>query len=664
MGALELIEADPYLEPFYSSINHRIEYFLNTEKRIAPDGDLSAFASAHHYYGIHRNGSKTIIREWAPNADEFFLTGEFSGWQCSEDFRFKKISDDGDWEIKLDSTLLKHGTLYKYYLKWPGGEGERISPYAERVVQDEDNHIFTSQVWRPEKEYKWKNSSIPEGSDKDKALIIYEAHVGMGTEEYCVGSFSNFEKNVLPRIIAGGYTAVQFMALMEHPYYGSFGYQVSNFFALSSRFGTPEEFKSLVDSCHSSGIRVIMDIIHSHSVKNENEGISRFDGSNFQYFHEGEKGKHPAWDSMLFDYGKSAVLHFLLSNCRYWIEEYKIDGFRFDGVTSMIYHNHGLESSFSSYDYYYSENTDYDALTYLTLANKLIHSLKPGFISISEDMSGYPGMAFPVEKGGIGFDYRLGMGIPDFWIKIIKEKRDEEWNIEEIWNQLGNRRWNEKNIAYCESHDQALVGDKTIAFRLMDADMYHHMSIEDDSFVISRGMALHKIIRLLTFSCAGNGYMNFMGNEFGHPEWVDFPREGNNWSYHYARRQWSLSDNKKLKYCGLLNFDRSMIRECSSSLDNGYASLLQIHNSDHVIAYSRGGLSYFVNLDPDRSYTEYCFNVPEGKYSLVLDSDSKVFGGYGRNPEHLEFQTENKGAGSHISLYLPSRTALVFRKKG
>jgi 1,4-alpha-glucan branching enzyme len=604
--------------------------------------------------------------------DEFFLTGEFSSWQCSEDFRFKKISDEGDWELKVDSSLLKHGTLYKYHLKWPGGEGERISPYAERVVQDEKNHIFTSQVWNPEKKYKWKNPSISqsvkqngnEGADAslDAPLIIYEAHIGMGTEEYCVGSFSDFEKNVLPRIISGGYTAVQFMALMEHPYYGSFGYQVSNFFALSSRFGTPEEFKSLVDSCHSSGIRVIMDIIHSHSVKNENEGISRFDGSIYQYFHEGGKGEHPAWDSMLFDYGKPAVLHFLLSNCRYWIEEYKIDGFRFDGVTSMIYHNHGLESSFSSYDDYYSENTDIDALTYLALANKLLHSLKPGFISISEDMSGYPGMAFPVEKGGIGFDYRLGMGIPDFWIKLIKEKRDEDWNIKEIWHQLGNRRWSEKNIAYSESHDQALVGDKTIAFRLMDADMYHHMAIEDDSLTISRGMALHKIIRLLTFSCAGNGYMNFMGNEFGHPEWVDFPRKGNNWSYHYARRQWSLSDNKKLKYKKLLNFDSSMIRECNSSLDKGYASLLQIHVSDHVIAYTRGGLFYFVNLDPDRSYTDYRFNVPDGNYSLVLDTDSIVFGGYGRNPEHLEFEAGKNGDGSYLSLYLPSRTALVFRK--
>ena len=682
MGVPDLIAADPYLEPFRSSLEYRVENFKNTEKKIAPEGDLSGFAEAHLYYGIHNKGKTAVLREWAPNASEFYLIGDFSGWKISDDFSFRKINDQGDWELEVDSTVLKHGTLYKYYLKWPGGEGERISPYAVRVIQDENSHIFTSQIWDPEKKYKWKYPSVKEegincgksknskktseGEKKSETgcpLIIYEAHVGMGTENYRVGSFSEFEEKVLPEIISGGYNAVQFMALMEHPYYGSFGYQVSNFFALSSRFGTPEEFMSLVDSCHEKGVRVIMDLIHSHSVKNENEGLSNFDGTSYQYFHEGPKGDHPAWDSKLFNYGKIEVLHFLLSNCRFWIDEYKIDGFRFDGVTSMIYHNHGLESSFTSYDDYFSDNSDIEALTYLALANSLLHSIKPGFITIAEDMSGYPGMAYPVENGGVGFDYRLGMGIPDFWIKLIKEKRDEEWNIEEIWHQLTNRRWNEKNIAYSESHDQALVGDKTIAFRLMDAEMYDHMLLDDDTPVISRGIALHKLIRLLTFSCAGNGYMNFMGNEFGHPEWIDFPREGNSWSYHYARRQWSLAENKKLKYFKLLNFDRAMIKNCRSSLDNGFADLIHIHNSDHVLAYSRGGLFYFINLDPVNSYVDYSFKVQKGQYSLVLDSDSYDFGGYSRIPSLLEIKAEQQGNDFFITLYLPARTALVFIKK-
>ena len=672
MGSLELIAADPYLESHKSSIEYRISSFQATEKRIASDGNLSAFAAAHLYYGLHRKGKKTVIREWAPNAGEIYLIGDFSEWMAQQDFRFSRVNDSGDWEIIVDSSLLPHETLYKYFIKWPGGMGDRISPYARRVVQDPDTHIFSAQVWEPYNKYRWKNPSVKSKKSslsgdlkyhEENPLIIYEAHIGMGTEKYEVGSFSNFEINVLPRIIKNGYTAVQFMALMEHPYYGSFGYQVSNFFALSSRFGTPEEFKSLVDACHKNGIAVIMDLIHSHAVKNENEGLANFDGTSYQFFHEGEKGTHPAWDSKLFNYGKPEVLHFLLSNSMFWAEEYKIDGFRFDGVTSMIYNNHGLESSFTSYDCYFSENTDIEALTYLTLVNKLMHQMKPGFITIAEDMSGYPGMAYPVEKGGIGFDYRLGMGVPDFWIKLLKEKSDEEWVLEEIWNELNNRRWSEKNIAYCESHDQALVGDKTIAFRLMDADMYKHMSADDDNPSVARGLALHKIIRLLTFSCAGSSYMNFMGNEFGHPEWIDFPREGNNWSYHYARRQWSLSDSRELKYRNLLNFDTAMLKECRSSLDSAYASLVHVHNSDHVLAYSRNGLYYFFNTDPQRSYTDYKFKVKKGRYQLVLDSDSEKFAGYGRIPETLEIDTEQNGEDSYLSLYLPSRTALVFSLK-
>ncbi len=657
----ELISSDPYLDPYREDIKKRVRHFTAAEKRISPDGDLKGFASAHLYYGLHRIRDKAVFREWAPNAEEFFLVGDFSGWKQSEEYRFRRVNEKGDWELKVDKSLLPHRTLYKYYLKWPGGEGERISPYARRIVQDENNHIFTAQVWDPEKKYRWKSPYIRDNTE-EKPLLIYEVHVGMGSENYEVGNFVNFEKNILPHIVKCGYNAVQFMALMEHPYYGSFGYQVSGFFALSSRFGTPDEFKSLVDSCHKYGIRVIMDLVHSHSVRNENEGLSRFDGTSYQYFHDGGKGEHPAWDSKLFDYSKPEVLHFLLSSCMFWAEEYRIDGFRFDGVTSMIYMNHGLESSFTSYDCYFSENTDFEALTYLTLANKMMHQGRPGFITIAEDMSGYPGMAYPFEKGGIGFDYRLGMGIPDFWIKTIKEKRDEDWNMEEIWQQLNNRRWTEKNISYCESHDQALVGDKTIAFRLMDSEMYDHMSVFDDSPVISRGIALHKIIRLLTFSCAGNSYMNFMGNEYGHPEWIDFPREGNNWSYHYARRQWSLAENKDLKYMKLLNFDKAMIEKCSCSVDSDFAELIHIHNSDHVLAYSRGGLYYFFNLDPSRSYVDYYFRVEKGIYSLVLDSDKDEFGGYGRIPENLGIETVQNNEGCFLPLYLPTRTVLVFRK--
>ena len=206
-----------------------------------------------------------------------------------------------------------------------------------------------------------------------------------------VGTYNEFRKNILPRIKKLGYNVIQLMAIQEHPYYGSFGYHVSSFFAASSRFGTPEELKQLIDEAHGMGIMVIMDLVHSHAVRNEVEGLGNYDGTRYQFFHEGKRGEHDAWDSYCFNYGKNEVLHFLLSNVKYWLDEYHFDGFRFDGVTSMLYYDHGLSRAFTSYDMYFDSGQDEEAITYFKLSNKLIHETNPNAISIAEEMSGYPG---------------------------------------------------------------------------------------------------------------------------------------------------------------------------------------------------------------------------------------------------------------------------------
>ena len=286
--------------------------------------------------------------------------------------------------------------------------------------------------------------------------------------------------------------------------------------------------------------------------------------------------------------------------------------------------------------------------------------MKPSAVTVSEDMSGYPGMAFRTDWGGLGFDYRLAMGIPDFWIRIIKEKPDEQWSAGEIWYQLSNRRKAEKSIAYCESHDQALVGDKTIAFRLMDALMYTSMGVKDQNIIVDRGIALHKIIRLLTFSIGGEGYLNFMGNEFGHPEWIDFPREGNNWSYHYARRQWSLASDKSLKYYYLAAFDRALLKSCGEVLSGPHAENVRIDEAGQVISYKRGNLLFAVNLSPFVSHTDYVLDTAEGVYELVLNSDSPEFCGFARVPDVLKLHSVSDGGRTFITPYLPARSALVF----
>lgn len=658
------LENDPYLQPFAEAIIGRLKRAESKEKELLGEkNSLEEFAVGFMYYGLQKQNENWILREWAPNATRIYLVGEFSEWQTRDEFSFQK-KENGNWELELPLKTLKHLDLYKLHMCWEGGSEDRLPAWARRVVQDEQTHVFNAQVWDPPKPYKWQNQS-PEKT-KDFVPLVYEAHVGMATEEYKVGSFNEFRKNVLPGIKKSGYNTIQLMAIQEHPYYGSFGYHVSSFFAASSRFGTPDDLKALIDAAHGMGIFVVMDIVHSHAVKNEVEGISRYDGTLYQFFHEGSRGDHPAWDSRCFDYGKNEVLHFLLSNCKFWLTEYQFDGYRFDGITSMLYNDHGLGTAFTEYQQYYNGNQDDDAIAYIKLANKLIHQVNPDAISIAEEMSGMPGLATPAEQGGYGFDYRLAMGIPDFWIKTIKETRLEFWNVGDMYHNLSNKRSDEKTIHYAESHDQALVGDKTIIFWLMDKEMYFNMHVNHQNIIVDNGIALHKMIRLLTLATAGNGYLNFMGNEFGHPEWIDFPGRHNNWSYHYARRQWSLAKNEELRYRFLDSFDKEMIgffkRRKIIQKSLGYP---RVQNAtDQVLIFERGKYLFVFNFNPFQSFTDYAFEVSPGSYKVVLDTDNPAFGGFARqDAEFVHENHENAFGNPALRLYIPSLTAFVLEKK-
>jgi 1,4-alpha-glucan branching enzyme len=660
-----LLAIDPYLKPYEKIIRRRLSKIFETESRLTGGKmTLADFASGHEYFGLHFQNNQWVFREWAPNADKIFLIGDMTDWQEKEAFALKRI-DDGIWQIGLSCDTFKHEDLYRLRVHWPGGEGDRIPAYARRVVQDSTTLIFNAQVWFPAASYQWQCRNFCRPAETP---LVYEAHIGMAQEEERIGSFQEFTANVLPRIVESGYNTIQLMAIQEHPYYGSFGYQVSNFFAVSSRFGTPDDLKALIDKAHSAGLSVLMDIIHSHAVTNETEGLSRFDGTLYQYFHDGPRGRHKLWDSRCFDYGRHQVLHFLLSNCRFWLDEYNLDGFRFDGITSMLYLHHGMNKAFTTYDDYFSDSVDEDALTYLALANKLIHTLRPDAGTIAEDVSGMPGLAASLENGGFGFDYRFAMGVPDNWIRLIKEVSDENWPMGHLWHELTNRRADENTISYAESHDQALVGDKSIIFRLIAEDMYEHMGIGDGNIRVDRGLALHKIIRLITLATAGAGYLNFMGNEFGHPEWIDFPREGNNWSCKYARRQWHLVDDPKLKYQFLARFDRDMIALTKKFqlLDAPGPYLIFEHSDNKVIIFKRSGLLLAFNFHPHQSYSDYRFEAPSGKYKMILNSDAPEYGGHGRlaaGQEHLtSFDIVSNRQFHLLSLYLPSRTALVLQR--
>lgn len=648
---------DPLLESYLPVIRRRYEKYVLKELEFAGrDKRLSDIFNSHLYYGLHHLADGGwVLREWAPNATAIWLIGEANEWRKRESFRMKSVAD-GVWVLNLPEEDLWHGMTYKLLIEWQGGSGERIPSHVTRVVQDDMTKVFSAQVWNPEKSYVWQ---YPEMKRIDHPLI-YEVHIGMSMENKRVSTFNEFRSYILPRIAELGYNTIQLMGVQEHPYYGSFGYQVSNFFAVSSRFGTPEDLKCLIDEAHRLGIGVVMDLVHSHAVRNELEGLSRFAGDYNQYFYPGERGEHKLWCSRCFDYGKNEVLSFLLSNCKYWLEEFKFDGFRFDGITSMIYWDHGLGKDFTDYKFYYDGNQDEDAITYLSLANKLIHQVNPQVITIAEDMSGMPGVAMPIDEGGIGFDFRMSMGVPDYWIKLIEDKKDEEWHVGDMFYELTNKRKEEHTISYAESHDQAMVGDKTIFFRLVDKEIYTSMGVMERSVVIDRGISLHKMIRLLTVATAGDGYLNFMGNEFGHPEWIDFPREGNNWSYLHARRQWSLVDDSALRFRFLNNFDKDMIGFVKRG--NFFPSLplpLVRDVEKQILVFTRGEFLFVFNFSPVNSYSDYAFSVEPGKYISVLNTDAQEYDGFNRIDDSIEHFTLCENGLHLLSLYIPARTAFV-----
>ncbi|KAK4382632.1 1,4-alpha-glucan-branching enzyme 1, chloroplastic/amyloplastic [Sesamum angolense] len=613
-----LFGLDPGLEAYKDHFRYRIKRYVDQKKLIEEN--------------------ETSLEEFCTREAE--VIGDFNGWNGSG-HKMQK-NQFGVWSIRIPdingNPAIPHNSRVKFRFKHSNGVWvDRIPAWIKYATQDPTRFAapYDGVYWTLSSErYQFKHPRPP----KPKAPRIYEAHVGMSSLEPRVNTYREFADDVLPRVRANNYNTVQLMAVMEHSYYGSFGYHVTNFFAVSSRSGTPEDLKYLIDKAHSLGLQVLMDVVHSHASNNITDGLNGFDvgqSSQDSYFHTGDRGYHKLWDSRIFNYANWEVLRFLLSNLRWWLDEFKFDGFRFDGVTSMLYHHHGINMAFTgNYNEYFSEATDVDAVVYLMLASNLIHSILPDATVIAEDVSGMPGLGRPVTEGGIGFDFRLAMAIPDKWIDYLKNKKDEEWSMNEITWSLTNRRYTEMCVAYAESHDQAIVGDKTIAFLLMDKEMYSGMScLTEASPVIERGIALHKMIHFLTMALGGEGYLNFMGNEFGHPDWIDFPREGNGWSYDKCRRQWDLVDTDHLRFKFLNAFNKAM-----NLLDEKFEFL---------------GIS------------------KTGKYRVALDSDAWEFGGHGRvghvvdhftNPEGVPGvpETNFNNRPNSFKVLSPPRTCVVY----
>ncbi|KAI9671202.1 MAG: alpha-1,4-glucan branching enzyme [Caeruleum heppii] len=666
-----VIQLDPWLTPFADALRKRYNHAQKWIKAIDDtEGGLEKFSRGYERFGFNvlPNGDVTY-REWAPNATHAALIGDFNEW--NREATPMKRDSYGVWEVTLPARsgqcAISHGSKVKIQLTLPSGERiDRLPAWITRVTQDLSvSPVFDAVFWNPPETERYKFTN--QRPSKPASARVYEAHVGISTPELRMGTYKEFTKNILPRIKHLGYNVIQLMAVMEHAYYASFGYQITSFFAASSRYGSPEDLKELVDTAHGMGITVLLDMVHSHASSNSLDGLNQFDGSDHQYFHEGARGRHELWDSRLFNYGNHEVLRFLLSNLRFWMEEYQFDGYRFDGVTSILYTHHGIGTGFSGdYHEYFGPGVDEEGIVYLMVANELLHNIFPSCITIAEDVSGMPALCLALSLGGIGFDYRLAMAIPDMWIKTLKEMTDDQWDMASMCHTLTNRRHGEKTIAYAESHDQALVGDKSLLMWLIDTEIYTHMStLTELTPTIERGLGLHKLIRLVTHGLGGEGYLNFEGNEFGHPEWLDFPRAGNNNSYMYARRQFNLIDDKDLRYKFLNEFDSKMqwTEEKYGWLHAPQAYISLKNEKDKVIVFERAGLLWIFNFHPSQSFTDYRVGVEQaGTYRVVLDSDDPEYGGFGRIDRNTRFFTTDfawNGRKNFLQVYIPTRTAIV-----
>ncbi|GAQ80177.1 starch branching enzyme [Klebsormidium nitens] len=650
---LAIMDTDPNLAPFREHLEYQYHKYLETKKAItANEGGLDNFSQGFKRFGFNREDGAIVYREWAPAASAAQLIGDFNNWN-GWGHQMQK-NEYGVWTLRIPDVdgkpAIPHKSRVKIRMQRSGDMWvDRIPAWIKwaTVEPGKMGATYDGVYWDPPEKFEFKHPKPP----RPAAPRIYEAHVGMSSVEPKVASYREFAETVLPRVAALGYNTIQLMAVMEHSYYGSFGYHVTNFFAVSSRSGTPDDLKVLIDRAHSLGLRVLLDVVHSHASNNVNDGLNGFDFNQTaadSYFHTGARGYHSLWDSRCFNYTNWEVQRFLLSNLRWWLEEYHFDGFRFDGVTSMLYLHHGINMSFSGrYGEYFGLDTDVDAVVYMMLANELVHALDPQATTIAEDVSGMPALCRPTAEGGVGFDYRLGMGLPDKWIEILKHRKDDEWSMGELVHALTDRRYTEKTIAYAESHDQCMVGDKTIAFWLMDSAMYDGMSaLSAPPPAVERGIALHKMIHFLTMALGGEGYLNFIGNEFGHPEWVDFPRQGNNWSHDKCRRRWDLADADHLRYKFMQAFDAAM-----QALDEQYHFLASPHQlvscaseEEKTIVFERGELVFVFNFHASNSYDGYkvgC-DVP-GKYRVVLDTDDPAFGGHGRVDPLVDHFTSPEG---------------------
>ena len=596
----------------------------------------------------HNGVDGTLFAVWAPSAREVFVIGSFNDWNRKSHRLFPRLDSSGIWEGFIPH--VKVGDIYKYLiLSEHGEELEKGDPYARSW---EVPPKTASVVW--ESRYQWNDSGWMRERHAHNSLqapiSVYEMHYASWRrhENHHSLSYREMAVELVNYLKEMGYTHVEFMPLMEHPFDGSWGYQICGYFAPTSRFGTPEDFKFLIDSLHNAQIGVLLDWVPSH-YPGDAHGLYRFDGSHLYEHADPRQGFHPDWNSYIFNFGRFEVRNFLLSNALYWFREFHIDGIRVDAVASMLY----LDYSRNEGEWVpniYGGRENLEAIDFLRALNASIYAEFPDVQTIAEESTSYPMISRPVDMGGLGFGMKWMMGWMNDTLEYFKRDPIHRSHHHNAITFSLTYAFSE-NFMLPLSHDEVAHGKGSLLNRMPGDEWQRFAQLR----ALYGYMFTHPGSKLL-----------FMGGEFG---------QGHEWNHDSQLDWWVLDFPFHKGIQALIKALNQLLKSEPALYEENYSQsgFQWIDYGDHqnsVISYLRlnhkGDEQLLVacNFTP-QTHQRYLLGAPEGRWKRIFSSDEEIFGGTGHHPAD-EVRTENipaHGRKHSLVITVPGLSVTVYKKQ-
>ena len=589
---------------------------------------------------------------WAPNADKVSVIGDFNGWNPAS-HPMRSLGVSGIWEIFVPN--VGDGERYKYEIRSrEGAHLQKADPYGVFFESDASGAAI---VWNLDR-YTWRDKAWLDERTRsngwlDRPLSVYELHLGSWKRVPERGggplTYREMAEQIVPYVKDLGYTHIELMPVLEHPFAGSWGYQVTGFFAPTSRFGPPEDFKAFVDECHVNGIAVILDWVPGHFPKDAH-GLARFDGTALYEHEDPRQGEHRDWGTLIFNYGRHEVRAFLLSSALFWLEEYHIDGLRVDAVASMLYLDYSREDG-DWLPNQYGGRENLEAMEFLRQLNVQTHAHYPGTITVAEESTAWPGVTRPVHLGGLGFTYKWNMGwMHDMLQYASKDPIYRRWSHNDLTFSLLYAFT--ENFVLPFSHDEVVHGKRAMLDK-MPGDIWQKRATLRALYGYMYG---HPGKKLMFMGCEFGQW-----REWGHVESLDWHLL--QYAEHRGIQHWVRDLNRTLKEQPALHqvdFDHTGFEwiDCSDFEGSVVSFIRRAHHSSDFVLVA-------VNFTPVVRH-DYVIGVPEaGRYVELLNSDGEIYGGgnLGNSGVIQSEPTPAHGRPHRLSLVLPPLACLILKRE-